>query len=44
MKVLLISFYNDEAYGLRILHSILVDRGYETKILFFKLNAPSHLY
>lgn len=39
-KILFISFYNDEAYGLRILHSILYHKGYDAKMLFFKLNSP----
>ena len=40
MRVLFISFYNDEAYGLRILHSIAHHKGYEANILFLKLNSP----
>ena len=40
MKILFISFYNDEAYGLRILHSIAHNEGHEAKMLFFKLNYP----
>lgn len=35
-KILLISFYNDEAYGLRLLHSILHHQGYDVKMLFLK--------
>lgn len=40
MKILFISFYNDEAYGLRILHSILNKEGHDAKMLFFKVNSP----
>lgn len=36
-KILLVSFYNDEAYGLRILHSILTAKGHHTTMLFLKL-------
>jgi radical SAM superfamily enzyme YgiQ (UPF0313 family) len=43
MKILLVSFYNDEAYGLRILHSILVHNGYDAKMLFLKLYSKQQL-
>lgn len=42
-KVLLISLYNDESYGLRILHSILVSQGYDARMLFLKINKNSNL-
>ncbi len=35
-KILLVSFYNDEAYGLRQLHAILSNRGYDARMLFAK--------
>ncbi len=38
-KILLVSFYNDEAYGLRILHSILHHQGHDAEMLFLKLGA-----
>jgi len=38
-KVLFVSFYNIEAYGLRQLHSILNSEGYDAKMLFLKLNS-----
>lgn len=34
MKILLVSFFNTEAYGLRILHSILTKQGYDVSMLF----------
>jgi radical SAM superfamily enzyme YgiQ (UPF0313 family) len=37
MKVLFANFFNDEAYGMRILHSIVSER-YDCKILFIKEN------
>jgi len=40
VKILFISFYNDEAYGLRILHSIICRQGYDAEMLFLKLNDP----
>jgi len=36
MRILLISFFNTEAYGLRILHSILMDMGHELHLLFIE--------
>lgn len=39
MKVLLVSFFNDEAYGVRAIHSSLVDKGIDAAMLFFKLNG-----
>jgi len=39
IKIILISFYNDEAYGLRLIHSVLSKAGYNTKMLFVKLNS-----
>ena len=38
MKTLLVSFFNDEAYGLRSIHSTLVLNGFDAKLLFFKLD------
>lgn len=35
-RILLVSFYNTEAYGLRQLHSILYHQGYDAKMLFLK--------
>ena len=40
-NILLISLYNDEAYGLRILHSILSKEGYNVKMLFLKINEKT---
>ena len=41
MKVLLVSFFNDEAYGVRSIHSNLIKNGVDTYMLFFKLsNKP----
>ncbi len=40
MKILLVSFYNTEAYGMRILHSILIDKGYDARMLFVEDNKP----
>lgn len=37
MKILFMNFYNDEAYGVRILHSILSQR-HDCKMLFVKEN------
>lgn len=37
-NILLISLYNNEAYGLRLLHSILYKEGYNVKMLFLKIN------
>lgn len=39
IKVLLISFYNDEAYGLRSLHSTLIENNINAHMLFFKLES-----
>jgi len=36
-KVLLVSFYNKEAYGMRILHSMLADK-YDAKMLYVEEN------
>ncbi len=38
-KVLLVSFYNNEAYGMRILHSILVDK-YDARMLYVEEDNP----
>lgn len=38
-KILLVSFYNDEAYGLRLLHSALTEKEFDTKMLFIKLSS-----
>ncbi len=40
MKVLLVSLFNDEAYGLRSLHAYLIERMVDTKMMFFK--SPRH--
>lgn len=37
-RILLISFYNGEALGLRQLHAILHQNGYDSKMLFVKLS------
>lgn len=39
VKVLLISFFNDEAYGLRSLHSTLVANKIYAHMLFFKVES-----
>lgn len=36
MKVLLISFYNDEAYGVRSIHAYLVAQKIDARMMFFK--------
>ena len=36
-KILFISFFNGEAIGVRILHSILHHKEYNTKLLFLKV-------
>ena len=38
-RILLVSFFNEEAYGLRALHSILHHKGYTTKMLFIKMES-----
>jgi len=38
MKVLLVSFFNDEAYGVRVIHSNLIENNIEAYMLFFKLD------
>ncbi len=40
MRIVFVSFYNDESYGVRILHSILRATGHDVKMLFFKINWP----
>lgn len=37
MKVLLVSFFNDEAYGIRAIHSKLINDNVDAYMLFFKL-------
>ncbi len=37
-KILIISLFNEEALGVRLLHSILHHKGYSTKMLFLKVN------
>ena len=37
MKVLLVSFFNDEAYGVRVIHSNLIKNNIDSYMLFFKL-------
>lgn len=39
MKILLVSLFNDEAIGLRQFYSILRNRGYDTRMMFFKLDS-----
>ena len=39
VKVLLVSFFNDEAYGLRSLHSTLVENKIDAHMLFFKVES-----
>lgn len=39
VKVLLVSFFNDEAYGLRSLHSTLVENKTDAHMLFFKVES-----
>jgi len=39
IKVLLVSFYNDEAYGLRSLHSTLIKNAVDAYMLFFKVES-----
>lgn len=41
-KILLVSLYNDEAYGLRILHSVLVNDGFDCRMCFIKLSSKSN--
>ncbi len=36
MKVLLVSFYNDEAYGVRSIHAHLIHRKIDAQMMFFK--------
>jgi len=43
MRILFVSFYNDEAYGLRLLHSNIYNKYYNAKMLFLKLNSPRKL-
>ena len=38
MKVLLVSFFNDEAYGVRVIHSNLIEKNIDAYMLFFKLD------
>jgi len=40
-KILFLSLYNDEAYGLRLLHSIVHKAGYKASMLFFKINSKA---
>ncbi len=40
MKVLLVSLFNDEAYGLRSLHAYLIERRVDTIMMFLK--SPRH--
>ena len=39
MKVLVVSFFNDESYGVRSLHATLVDNNIDAYMMFFKLEA-----
>jgi len=38
-KILFISLFNEEALGIRLLHSILYHDGYDTKMLFLKVDT-----
>ena len=40
-KILFVSLFNDEALGVRLLHSIIHHRGYDAKMLFLKVNAKN---
>ena len=40
MRILFVSLYNDEAYGLRILHSLVKNKGYDSRMLFLKRYSP----
>jgi anaerobic magnesium-protoporphyrin IX monomethyl ester cyclase len=40
-KILFVTFFNDEALGVRCLHSILHNNGYNVKMLFLKVNSPT---
>lgn len=42
MKVLIVSFYNTEAYGVRSLHASVVRSGHDAKMLFFKMETHSY--
>ena len=42
MKVLLVSFFNDEAYGMRVIHSNLVNNDIDAHMLFFKMPYRRH--
>tara|TARA_B100000315_G_scaffold231398_1_gene242676 strand:- start:186 stop:527 length:342 start_codon:yes stop_codon:yes gene_type:complete len=39
MKVLLVSFFNDEAYGVRVIHSNLIEKNIDAYMLFFKFDV-----
>jgi len=40
IKILLVSFYNDEAYGVRSLHSTLIKKNnVDAQMLFFKIES-----
>src|SRR3989339_919973 len=38
-SILLVSLFNEEALGLRQIFSVLKHKGYETKLMFFKLDS-----
>mgnify|MGYP003996015213 CR=1 FL=1 len=40
-KILFVTFFNDEALGVRCLHSILHNNGYNVKMLFLKVNLST---
>lgn len=42
MKVLLVSFFNDESYGVRSLHANLVSNSIDAYMMFFKLEDKYH--
>lgn len=43
MKVLIVSFFNDESYGVRSLHSKLIEDGIDTYMMFFKLEGKYYI-
>ena len=42
MKVLLVSFFNDEVYGMRVIHLNLVNNDIDAHMLFFKMPYRRH--
>lgn len=43
MKVLIISFFNDEAYGVRTLHANLIEEKIDAYMMFFKLEGRYYI-